>query len=166
VVRVAFLFNPATAPYSKYFLTPLNAPAPSLGVKVITAPVADAAALTLVAATEAREPDNGRIICPDSFMDVHRAEVTLLAARHRLPAVYPFHQFAKVGGLLSYGNDQVDNYRRAAVYVDRILRGARPAELPVQAPVKFQLAINLQTAKALGLTIPPSLLLRADQVIE
>ena len=84
---------------------------------------------------------------PRSFMDVHRAEVTVLAARYRLPAVYPFHQFTEVGGLLSYGNDQLDNYRRAAVYVDRILRGAQAAQLPVQAPVKFQLVINLKTAK-------------------
>jgi putative ABC transport system substrate-binding protein len=87
-------------------------------------------------------------------------------ARYRLPAVYPFHQFAEVGGLLSYGNDQVDNYRRAAVYVDRILRGTQPAELPVQAPVKFQLAVNLKTAKALGVTIPQSILLRADRIID
>jgi ABC-type uncharacterized transport system substrate-binding protein len=87
-------------------------------------------------------------------------------ARYRLPAVYPFHQFAEVGGLLSYGNDQVDNYRRAAVYVDRILRGTQPAELPVQAPVKFQLVVNLKTAKALGVTIPQSILLRADRIID
>ncbi len=166
VVRVALLFNPATAPYSKYFLNPLNDAAHSLGVKAIAAPVADTAALNSVVATEAREPNSGLIVCPDSFMDVHRAEITLLAARYRLPAVYPFHQFSEVGGLLSYGNDQLDNYRRAAVYVDRILRGAKPAELPVQAPVKFELVINLKTAKALGLTIPPSLLARADQVIE
>jgi putative ABC transport system substrate-binding protein len=166
VVRVAFLFNPETAPYSKYFLTPLSADAASLGVKAIAAPVADTAALTSVVAAEAREPNSGLIVCPDSFMDVHRAEVTVLAARYRLPAVYPFHQFTEVGGLLSYGNDQLDNYRRAAVYVDRILRGAQAAELPVQAPVKFELVINLKSAKALGLTIPASLLQRADQVIE
>ena len=166
VVRVAFLFNPATAPYSKYFLTPLSTAGASLGVKAIAAPVADTAALTSVVAAEAHEPNSGLIVCPDSFMDVHRAEVTVLAARYRLPAVYPFHQFTEVGGLLSYGNDQLDNYRRAAVYVDRILRGAQAAELPVQAPVKFQLVINLKTAKAIGLTIPRSLLQRADQVIE
>jgi len=90
----------------------------------------------------------------------------MLAASYRLPTVYPFHQFSEVGGLLSYGNDQIDNYRRAAVYVDRILRGVKPSELPVQAPVKFELVINLKTAKALGITIPPSLLLRADEVIQ
>jgi putative ABC transport system substrate-binding protein len=99
-------------------------------------------------------------------MDVHRAEVTSLAARYRLPAVYPFRQFPEVGGLISYGNDQLDNYRRAAVYVDRILRGAKPSELPVQAPVKFELVINLKSAKALGLDVPVQLQQRADEVIE
>ena len=166
VARAAFLFNQATAPYSKYFLTPLNVAAASLGVKVLATPVGDTAALQSVVAGEAREPNGGLIVCPDSFMDVHRTEITSLAARHRLPAVYPFHQFSEIGGLLSYGNDQIDNYRRAAVYVDRILRGAKPSGLPVQAPVKFELVINAKTAKALGLTIPPSLLARADQVIE
>jgi putative ABC transport system substrate-binding protein len=99
-------------------------------------------------------------------MDVHRAEVTSLATRFRLPAVYPFRQFSEIGGLLSYGNDQLDNYRRAAGYVDRILRGAKPSELPVQAPVKFELVINLKTAKALGLDVPPLLQQLADEVIE
>jgi putative ABC transport system substrate-binding protein len=99
-------------------------------------------------------------------MDVHRVEVTSLAARFRLPAVYPFRQFSEIGGLLSYGNDQLDNYRRAAGYVDRILRGAKPSELPVQAPVKFELVINLKTAKALGLDVPPLLQQRAHEVIE
>jgi putative ABC transport system substrate-binding protein len=166
VARVAFLFNPATAPYSKYFLTPLNAAALSVGVKAIAAPVGDTSALNSVVAAEARQRNSGLIVCPDSFMDVHRAEVTLLAARYHLPAVYPFRQFPEVGGLLSYGNDQRDNYQRAAVYVDRILRGAKPLELPVQAPVKFELVINLKTAKALNLTIPQSMLSQANQVID
>jgi putative ABC transport system substrate-binding protein len=117
-------------------------------------------------AAHAVTPSGGLLALPDSFMDVHRAEITSLAARYRLPAVYPFRQFSDVGGLLSYGNDQVDNYRRVAVYVDRILRGAKPSELPIQAPVKFELVINLRTANALGLTVPPSLLQRADEVIE
>jgi putative tryptophan/tyrosine transport system substrate-binding protein len=108
----------------------------------------------------------GLIGAPDSFLDVHRADVASLAARHRLPAVYPFRQFAEVGGLLSYGNDQLDNFRRAAVYADRILRGAKPSELPVQAPVKFELVINLKTAKALGIDVPLQLKQRADDVIE
>jgi putative tryptophan/tyrosine transport system substrate-binding protein len=103
---------------------------------------------------------------PDSFTSAHRAEITSLAARYRLPAVYPFRFFAEVGGLLSYGNDQLDNFRRAATYIDRILKGAKPSELPVQAPVKFELVINLKTAKALGLDVPPTLLAHADEVIE
>ena len=104
---------------------------------------------------------------PDTFTDVHRAEIISLAARYSLPAVYPRRIFAELGGLLSYGIDQFDNYRRAATYADRILKGgAKPSELPVQAPVKFELAINLKTAKALGLNVPPLLQQRADEVIE
>ena len=99
-------------------------------------------------------------------MDAHRVEITSLAARYRLPAVYPFRFFAEVGGLLSYGVDRTDNFRRAAAYVDRILKGEKPAELPVQAPTKYELVINLKTAKALGLSIPPTLLALADEVIE
>jgi putative ABC transport system substrate-binding protein len=166
VVRVAVLFNPATAPYAEFFLNPLKVAAPSVGVEVIAAPVGDTSEMESVVATQATTPNSGLLALPDSFMDVHRAEVTSLAARYRLPAVYPFHQFSEAGGLLSYGNDQIDNYRRAAVYVDRVLRGAKPSELPVQAPVKFELVINLKTAAALGLTVPPSLLARADEVIE
>ena len=101
----------------------------------------------------------------DSFLVTHRADITSLAARYRLPTVYPFREFAERGGLLSYGNDLLDNFRRAATYADRILRGAKPNELPVQAPVKFELVMNVNTAKALGLRIPSSLLLRADHVI-
>jgi putative ABC transport system substrate-binding protein len=164
--RVALLFNPATAPYAKFFLNPLRAAAPSFGVEVIAAPVRDTSELENVVGAQAREPNSGLIVTPDSFMDVHRAEITSLAARYRLPAVYPFRQFPEVGGLLSYGNDQLDNYRRAAVYVHRILRGAKPSELPVQAPVKFELVINLKTARALGLTVSPLLLTQADKVIQ
>jgi len=166
VARIAFLFNPVTAPYAEYFLNPLKVAAPSLGVKAIAAPVRDTSELESVVAAQGREPNSGLIVTPDSFMDVHRAEVTSLAARFLLPAVYPFRQFSEVGGLLSYGNDQADNFRRAAVYVDRILAGAKPSELPVQAPVKFELVINLKTAKALGLDVPPLLQQRADEVIE
>jgi len=103
---------------------------------------------------------------PDSFTLAHRLEITSLAARYRLPAVYPWRNFPEVGGLVSYGPNPTDNFRRAATYVDRILRGEKPSELPVQAPVKVELVINLKTAKALDLTIPPSLLATADEVIE
>ena len=166
VNRVAFLFNPSTATYFEYFLKPFKAAAPSFGVEAVAAPVHDKSELESVVAAQAREPNGGLVVMPDPFMVGHRAEVTSLAARYRLPAVYPFRYFTELGGLLSYGNDPLDNYRRAATYVDRILKGAKPSELPVQAPVKFELTINLKTAKALGLTVPPSLLGRADEVIE
>jgi putative ABC transport system substrate-binding protein len=103
---------------------------------------------------------------PDSFTTAPSSEIVSLADRYRVPAIYPYRFFAKLGGLASYGNDQLDNFRRAAVYVDRILKGARPRELPVQVPVKFELVINLKTAKTIGFTVPPSLLTRADEVIE
>jgi putative ABC transport system substrate-binding protein len=103
---------------------------------------------------------------PDSFTDAHRGEITSLAARYRLPAVYPFRLFAEVGGLLSYGVDRTDNFRRAATYVDRILKSEKPAELPVQAPLKFELVVNLKTAKAIGLDVPLHLQQLADEVIE
>jgi putative ABC transport system substrate-binding protein len=103
---------------------------------------------------------------PDTFLAAHRAEITSLAAHYSLPAVYPFRYFAEVGGLLSYGSDQIDLWRRAASYADRILKGAKPSELPVQAPVKFELVINLKTAKAIGLPIPKGVMLRADHLIE
>ena len=112
------------------------------------------------------EPNGGLIVMPDTFTTAHRAEITALAASHRLPAVYPFRFFTELGGPLSYGSDRHDNFRRAAIYADRILKGEKPSELPVQAPVKFELTINLKTAKALGLTVPPTLLARADEVIE
>jgi putative tryptophan/tyrosine transport system substrate-binding protein len=109
---------------------------------------------------------SGLIAMSDSFTIAYRAEIISLAARYRLPAVYPFRFFAEVGGLLSYGADLADNYRRVATYVDRVLKGEKPSELPVQAPVKLELVINLKTAKALGLTIPDKLLALADEVIE
>jgi putative ABC transport system substrate-binding protein len=166
VNRVAFLFNPATAPYAEYYLNPFKAAAASFAVEAIAAPVHDTSELESVVAAQAREPNGGLIAMPDSFMTAHRAEITSLAARYRLPAVYAYRYFTEVGGLLSYGSDQLDDYRRAATYVDRILKGAKPSELPVQAPVKFELVINLKTAKALGLDVPLQLQQRADEVIE
>ena len=158
VDRVAFLFNPATAPYAEYYLNPFKAAAASFAVEAIAAPVRDTSELESVVAAQAREPNGGLIVMPDTFMIAHRAEITSLAARYRLPAVYPFRFFTELGGLLSYGNDLLDNFRRAATYADRILKGEKPSELPVQAPVKFELVINLKTAKALGLDVPPTLL--------
>src|SRR5262249_19774186 len=122
--------------------------------------------LESVVAAQAREPNGGLVVMPESFLNTHRVEITSLAARHRLPVVYPFRFFTEFGGLLSYGNDFIDNYRRAATYVDRILKGEKPVDLPVQAPAKYNLAINLKTAKALGLEVPPTLLARADEVVE
>ena len=135
-------------------------------VEAILSPVRDRSELQSVIAAQAREPNGGLIVMPDSFMDAYRVEITSLAARYRLPAVYPVRFFAEVGGLLSYGVDRAVNFRRAATYVDRILKGEKPAELPVQTPTKYELVINLKTAKALGLEIPPALLARADEVIE
>jgi putative ABC transport system substrate-binding protein len=166
VQRVAFLFNPATAPHFEYFLNPFKAATASFGVEAITAPVRDTSELESVIAAQAREPNSGLIVMPDSFTTSRRVEIISLAARYRLPVIYPYREFAEVGGLLSYGLDRLDNFRRAATYADRILKGEKPSELPVQAPVKFELVINLKTAKALGLTVPPTLLARADEVIE
>jgi len=166
VARVAMLFNPATTPYRDIYLNPFKATAASFAVEAIAAPVHDSSELESVVAAQARRPNSGLIVMPDGFMNVHRAEVISLAARYRLPAVYPYRFWAELGGLLSYGPDQTDNFRRAATYVDRILKGEKPSELPVQAPVKFELVINLKTAKALGLDLPTSLLARADEVIE
>jgi putative ABC transport system substrate-binding protein len=166
VNRVAFLFNPATATYFEYYTIPFKAAAASVGVEAIAAPVHDRSELESAFAAQAREPNGSLIVLPDSFLNAHSVEITSLAARYRLPAVYPYRLYTKVGGLLSYGNDVFDNYRRAAGYVDRILKGEKPGELPVQAPVKFELVLNLKIAKDLGLTLPPTLLARADEVIE
>src|SRR5262249_52281887 len=166
VNRVAFLFNPATAPFAEYFLQPFKVAAQSFAVKAINAPVRDLSELESVVAALAREPNGGLIVMPETFLNVHRREVLSLAASHRLPAAYPYRFFAERGGLLSYGSDPLNNFRRAATYVDRILKGEKPADLPVQAPTKYDLVINLKTAKTLGLTVPLTLQASADEVIE
>jgi len=166
VVRVAMLFNPATAPYAESFLNSFKAAASSFAVEPIAAPIRDTTELEYVVAAQAGALNGGLIVMPDTFTDVHRAEIISLAARFALPAVYPRRPFTELGGLLSYGIDQLDSYRRAANYVDRILKGEKPSELPVQAPVKFELVINLKTARALGLDVPWFLRQRADEVIE
>jgi len=135
-------------------------------VEAVVAPVHDTSELESVIATEAREPNSGLFVMADAFTITYRVEVTSLAARYRLPAVYGYRLFTDVGGLLSYGEDWTDNFRRSATYADRILKGEKPSELPVQGPIKFELVINRKTAKALGLTIPSSLLATADEVIE
>jgi putative ABC transport system substrate-binding protein len=166
VARVNLLFNPSTAPYAQSWLNPFKAAAASFGVQGVAAPVSGTSELETVFVATASEPSGALIVMPDTFTTAHRAQIAALAARHRLPAVYPFRFFAEQGGLLSYGTDLVHDFRRTATYADRILKGAKPIELPVQAPVKFELVINLKSAKALGLTVPALLLARADEVIE
>jgi putative ABC transport system substrate-binding protein len=166
VTRVAMLFNPATAPYAEYWLNPFKAAAASFAVQAIVAPVHGTSELESVVAAQTHEPNGGLIVMPDTFTTEHRSEITSLAARYRLPAVHPYRIFAESDGLLSYGDDLTDNFWRAASYVDRILKGEKPADLPVQAPVKFDLVINLKTAKALGLDVPLQLQQRAENIIE
>jgi putative ABC transport system substrate-binding protein len=166
VARVSILYNPTTAPYAEIYIKPFKAAADSLGVEAITAPVRDTSELETVIGAHARAPNGGLIVMPDAFMNTHRERIVLLAAHHLLPAVYAYRLNVKIGGLLSYGFDTHNNFRRAAMYVDRILKGEKAGDLPVQAQDKFELAINLRTAKALGLTVPPTLLARADEVIE
>jgi putative ABC transport system substrate-binding protein len=167
VKRAAIMFNPDSAPGGgSYYLPAFEAAARSLKVAPIAAPVHSDAEIEMVITSLGREPGGGVVVSTDAFMIVHRAPVILQAARNNVPAVYQTSVFAKDGGLLSYGPDRVDIFRRSASYVDRILRGAKPADLPVQLPVKFEMFLNAKTAKALGLAVPPSILLRADEVIE
>jgi putative ABC transport system substrate-binding protein len=166
VNRVAMLFNPATATYADYFLKPFKAAALSFAVEAIAAAARDTSELESVIAAQVREPNGGLIVMPDSFTDANSEEIISLAARYHLPAVYAYRFFTERGGLLSYGADLSDNFRRAAHYVDRVLKGEKPADLPVQAPTKFELVINLKTAKTLGLDVPIKLIATADEVIE
>ena len=166
ISRAAFLFNPATTPFRDIYLSPFKAAAASLAVEAIAAPVHDTPELESVIAAHAREPNGSLIVMPDGFLNVHRAEIVSLAARYRLPTVYPWRFFAELGGLLSYGSVQGDMFRIAATYVDRILKGEKPSALPVQAPTKYELVINLKTAKALGIEVPLFFQQRADEVIE
>jgi putative ABC transport system substrate-binding protein len=165
--RAAILFNPDTATYAEAtYLPAFEAPSRALKIVPIIAPVRSDHEIETAIIDLGREPGGGLVVMPDAFLNVHRAPIILAAGRNNVPAVYNLSVFVKDGGLLSYGIDQVDTYRRAAAYVDRILRGAKPAELPVQLPTKFEMAINLKTAKALGLTIPETLLATADEVIQ
>jgi len=166
IKRVAVVFNPDTAPFAPLFWQPVVDAARSFAVAPMQTPVRDAGELASKIEALAREPDGGLIVLPDVSTANNRDLIIALAARHRLPAVYPFQYFATSGGLLSYGGDVADLFRRAASYIDRILKGTKPGDLPVQAPNKYQLVINLKTAKALGLEVPRILLARADEVIE
>jgi putative ABC transport system substrate-binding protein len=165
VQRVALIFHPET-PFAARFLHSFEADTSSSAVKPLAMPVRDAAEIERAITTFAREPNGGLLAVPEVIITSYRALIIRLAAEHRLPAVYPYRYHAAEGGLLSYGIDVKDQWRRAASYVDRILRGEKPADLPVQAPTKFELVINLKTAKALGLDVPASVLARADEVIE
>ena len=166
VTRVALVFNPQSAPFADLFLRPIEAAAPSFSIMPIGAAVRDPADVDRVFDALAREPNGGLIVLPDISMTNYREAIVALAARHRVPAIYPLRFFAASGGLMSYGTDVNEVFRRAAAYVDRILKGTSPGKLPIQAPTKYELVINLKTAKALGLAVPPSLLARADEVIE
>jgi len=167
LARVALLFNPVTAPgRGSTYLQSVEAAAQSFGIDSMRTTVSSAAEIEDVIAALSRRPDSGLIVMPDVFMTNHRDLITALATRHALPAIYPFRYFAQGGGLISYGIDVSDIFRRAAGYVDKVLRGAMPSSLPVQHPDKFELAINLKTARALGLNAPRILLARANEVIE
>ena len=159
------MFNPDTAAASTY-MPSFETAARSLNVVPISAPVHSDVEVEIAITALGREPGGGLIVISEVFTITRRAPIILAAARNNVPAVYNLSDFARDGGLLSYGTDRVDIFRRAATYVDRILRGAKPGDLPVQLPTKFEMVVNRKTAKALGLAVPPSILLRADEVIE
>jgi putative ABC transport system substrate-binding protein len=167
VKRVTLIFNPDTAPYLKSFFMPsFEATAQSFNLTATAAPVHNEAEIETAITSLAREPGGALLVAPDNFMDIHRASIVLQAARNKVPAIYQSPVSARDGGLIAYGADFREVFRRSASYVDSILRGAKPSELPVQLPIKYLMIINLRTAKALGLTIPPTLLSQADEVIE
>jgi putative tryptophan/tyrosine transport system substrate-binding protein len=166
VTRVLLMFNPQSAPFAELFLGPVEAAAPHLSVAPIRAAVRDTTDVDRVFDALAGESNAGLMVLPDISMTNYREAIVALAARHRVPAIYPFRYFAVSGGLMSYGTDLGEVSWRAASYVDRILKGEKPGELPVQAPTKYELVINLKTAKALGLDVSPTLLALADELIE
>jgi putative tryptophan/tyrosine transport system substrate-binding protein len=166
VAHVAVVFNPDTAAYFRLFLPTMQAAAQSSSVRLTESPIHDSAEMDRVLATVAAQPNGGLILLPDAFTWTIRRQIVALADRYRLPAIYQYRHIAREGGLVSYGIDPLDVHYRTATYVDRILNGSKPADLPVQLPTKFELVVNLKTAKALGLDVPPRLLARADEVIE
>jgi putative ABC transport system substrate-binding protein len=166
LVRAAFVANPKTATFYNFYVQAAEAAAPSLGIEPVPTLVENATDIERAIVSFASVPNGGLVLIPDITTLVHRDLIIAVAARHRIPAVYYSRVLVAAGGLMSYGNDLVDLFRQAASYVDRILRGDKPADLPVQAATKFETALNLKTAKALGLTVPPGLLVAADEVIE
>jgi ABC-type uncharacterized transport system substrate-binding protein len=164
VGRITLMFNPPTATFVEGYLNSFKAAAASLGVEASVAPIHDMHEVEFL--VSASGPNSGLVVIPDAFTVGHRAEITLLADRYRVPAISWSRSFAELGGLISYGPVLVDEYRRAASYADRILKGEKPSELPVQTPIKFELVINMKTAKALGFTVPDKLRALADEVIE
>ena len=165
-VRAALMFNPTTAVPLKFYMPSVQAAASTSGVEVNAAPVHAKDEIEGVIAAQARDQGSSLIVMPDPFNAANREHITLLAARYRVPAMYYRREFAEAGGLIAYASDFAEQFPQAAAYVDRILKGAKPEDLPVQAPAKFELVINLKTAKALGLEVPPTLLARADEIIE
>jgi putative ABC transport system substrate-binding protein len=163
--RAAVLFSSDAGP-NRALLRAVEAVAPSLGVTVTAIDVADSGGVERLVAAFASQPSGGLIVMPNRYTLTNRGSIIILAARHRLPAIYPYRIFAAEGGLISYGFDPIDSWRGAATYVDRILRGEKASELAVQAPTKFELVVNLRTARVLELIIPPAFPLRADEVIE
>jgi putative ABC transport system substrate-binding protein len=165
ITQVIVIFNPDTAPYAASLNSAIEAAAPSFGITATFAPVHDDGGIEEAIAAHAREPRGGLIALPDTFNVAHRAVISTAAARHGLPGIGT-PDFPRAGGLMSYSFDTVEVHAQGASYIDRILKGTSPAELPVQQPTEYSLAINLKTAKALGLTIPPAILALADEVIE
>jgi putative ABC transport system substrate-binding protein len=166
ITRVAVIYNPQTAPFAGLFLRLVNSAAPMFAVETVAMPISSDAEIEAALTTFAQQPSGGLIAIPDSFTAQHRNWIIALATRYRLPSLYSILSATPSGGLIAYAVDTRDTVQRAAGYVDRILKGAKPADLPVQQPAKFQLSINLKTAKAIGLDVAPDLLARADQVIE
>jgi putative ABC transport system substrate-binding protein len=166
IERVASVFNPQTAPYAPLFLRSIEAAQKSLTVRTTAMPVHDSAELERAIADFASTPNGGLIVPADSFIVNNRNSIISLAAKYRVPAIYPFKFFVTAGGLVSYGADDIDIFRRAASYVDLILKGKKPSDLPVQQPTKYELAINLKTAKTLGITVPLIMQMTANEVIE
>ena len=164
--RVTILFNPETAPSTKYFLPSFKAAGSALGVETVEGPVRSAAEIDKAIEAVAREPNGSLIAMSDIFTGQNKPQIVRAATDHRLPLIAAYRNWTEDGALLSYGSDNVGIFRTAAAYVDRILKGTKPADLPVQAPTKFEMIINLKTAKALGLTVSRDFLLRADEVIE